>query len=151
MSTFDQLNQQAREKAPNANLPDVEIHKDGILGFGNVDQVVVKGVGEHHDKKMEVFETAGHRQAEETENAKQSEPLHIDLGRWLAKIQQHDWQNSRPDFHTDSSGIWTNDSEQSPADRVTDFRGNQGVGALEDPNAVRMSPEELEKYLKGGL
>jgi len=152
MSTFDEINQQRRDQAlkNGINLPDVEIHKDGLLGFGNVDQVVVNGLGQNHDQKMEVFESAGHRQAEETENAKQSEPLHLDLGRWLAKMNLGHWQGGQPDFQTDSSVPWQNDAQQSAADKVKDYRGDHRVGALEDPNAMRMSEEELEKYLKGG-
>jgi len=152
MSTFDQINQQRQDQAAKngINLPDIELHKDGMLGFGNVDQVVVNGLGQNHDEKMEVFETAGHRQAEETENAKQSEPLHIDLGRWLAEMNQGQWQGHRPDFHTDSSVPWQSDSQESPAAKVNDYSDDHRVGALEDRNAVRMSEEELKKYLNGG-
>lgn len=32
---------------------------------------------------MEIFETKAHREAEEAENAKQSESLHIDVGRFF--------------------------------------------------------------------
>jgi hypothetical protein len=159
MSAFDEINQQRREEFAKlgGHLPDVEIHRDGWFGFGNVDQVVLSGLGnahgrtDDHDKKVEIFETKAHRQAEEAENAKQSEPLHIDLGRLWAEVnQKQDWVEGKPDFHTDSSHYLPNDTVQATASTVRDFRSNKGLGAYEDPNAMRMTEEELERYLKGG-
>jgi hypothetical protein len=153
MSTFDEINQQRRANG-HPELPDVEIHRDGWFGFGNVDQVILNGVGEP-PKKMEIFETWEHRQAEEAENARQSEPLHIDLGRlWDVIRQNKTWIGDTPDFHTDSSRPKPEQTIQAPENpappTIRDFRNDTRVGALEMPGARRMTEEELERYLKGG-
>lgn len=117
----------SNESAHNA-LPKMEIHAD-CFGFGKVQQVVTRGLD---GKKQEIYETPEHRQKEIEENMKQSEPLHIDIPRVIANLNQGEWAASRPDYHTDAS-VRTGRPEQSMLSgyNIVDHRGSgASVGAL---------------------
>lgn len=150
VATFDRINQQKRNSSPELGLPDIEFTRDGLLGlFGNVSQVKLTGIGEDK-QKMEVYESAGHRDAEVTENQKQSEPNHIDLGRMWSQSHLNEWFNSTTDYHTDSSVPWGGAGQNAgPGNVEHDFRGNAGVGALPVNDSQRVNSEaDLEQRVR---
>lgn len=149
-ATFDRINQQKRNSSPDSGLPDIEFTRDGLLGIvGDVSQVKLTGIGEAR-QKMEVYESAGHRDAEVKDNQKQSDPNHFDLGRMWSQAHISEWFSSTPDYHTDSTVPWGGAGQNAGAGNVErDFRGNDGVGALPVNDSQRLNSDaDLEQRIR---
>lgn len=135
------------QKNADKGLPKMNIHNDGWFGIGGqTDQIVL----EKNGKKMEIFENAAHRNAEENENAKQAEPNHIDFGR-MGDNSNNTWVGSRADYHTDSSISWTADNKNNGTGETTsDVRNGNTIGAYDyGNNAVRLnSPAQLNQIME---
>jgi hypothetical protein len=145
MSVFGKLN---NDKASNdSQLPTVEIHNDGFLGFGgSTDQVILKDKGQN-GKKMEIFESPAHYQAEAEENLKQAEPLHIDFFHNRDKAASNDWVGSRPDFQTNSSVLWEQNSQSTPLNSVVNHMNGTMTGAYDNGGVRINSDQDLQNIL----
>lgn len=153
VASFDRFNQQKRDSNPEWGLPDIEITRDGVfgaLGFGDVEQVKLTGIGDSK-QKMEVYESAKHRNAELADNQAQSEPLHLDLGRMWSQSHLNEWVGSTADYHTDSTMPWGMQAgqETGPGYTVGDFRNNGSSGALPVSSEDRLNGEaDLQQRLR---
>lgn len=144
LTVFAKINS---EDAKTNKLPTVEIHNDGgFFGFGaTTEQVILKGMDDS-GKKMEIYETPQHRDAEVEESRKQAEPLHIDLFHNRDKAAANEWVGSKPDFNTDSSVPWDESGINTPLNTTVDHRNGNVSGAY-DNGGVRINSEQDLQYI----
>lgn len=129
---MNDMNKSAREG--NSQLPALEIHNDGFLGFGKTDQIVLKDT--NSGRKMEIYENGQHRQNEIAEQNNQAKPYQLDPLRQMEKASNK-WVGA-PDFQQDSSVTWQqNKVESSPAYYVTDHRNHNTGNSYNAANDVQ--------------